>query len=178
MADVTVLASADVPARRLCDVRALLGAAFAGAFSADDWEHCLGGWHVLVVSPEGTLLSHAAVVPRVLEIAGKPVDAGYVEGVATAPVLQGRGFGTAAMRAVGDLLAARFEMGALSTSRPGFYERLGWQRWQGPSFVRRGAQLVRTPDEDDGIMVLRHDATLPVELTDPIACHERSGDDW
>ncbi|MFL6139323.1 MAG: GNAT family N-acetyltransferase [Frankiaceae bacterium] len=177
MPGVKVLRSAEVPARRLAQVRALLDAAFGDGFSAEDWEHCLGGWHVLRCAGD-VVVAHAAVVPRVLEIGARPVDAGYVEGVATLPGRQGHGLGTSVMRAAGELVTASFELGALSTSRHGFYARLGWLRWRGPTYVRRGTELVRTADEDDGIMVLRHASSPPIELTEPIACTERSGDDW
>ncbi len=69
-------------------------------------------------------------------------------------------------------------MGALSTSKQRFYERLGWERWLGPTFVRRGGGVVRTPDEDDGIMVLRFGASREVDRTAAISCEARSGDDW
>ena len=82
------------------------------------------------------------------------------------------------MRHVGRLLEAEFELGALSTTRHGFYERLGWQRWRGPTFVRHGAVTVRTEDEDDGIMVLLYGTTASLDLALPISCETRSGDDW
>jgi len=66
----------------------------------------------------------------------------------------------------------------LSTGRHEFYQRLGWERWLGPTFVRRGEALVRTPDEDDGIMVLRFGRSRDTDLTAPIACEAREGDDW
>jgi aminoglycoside 2'-N-acetyltransferase I len=71
-----------------------------------------------------------------------------------------------------------FEVGVLSTSRRSFYSRLGWEPWQGPSFVRYADGLVRTPDEDDGLMVLRVSATPALDPTWPITCDARSGDDW
>ncbi len=73
---------------------------------------------------------------------------------------------------------AEFEFGALSTGRHGFYERLGWERWHGPTFVRHGPELVRTEDEDDGVMVLRFDRSLAVDLSGSISCEARTGDDW
>ena len=80
------------------------------------------------------------------------------------------------MRAAGDIVHAEYELGALSTGAHEFYERLGWTRWQGPTFVRRGERTVRTPDEDDGVMVLVTD--LDVDLTSSITCEEHAGDDW
>ncbi len=45
------------------------------SFSSDDWDHTLGGWHV-VLTEEGVVLAHAAVVPRLLVVAGRPYRTG------------------------------------------------------------------------------------------------------
>ena len=80
------------------EIRALLDAAFAGDFSDDDWAHSLGGTHALVET-DGAVVAHASVVPRVLELGTQRVRAGYVEAVAVLPARQGKGLGTAVMRA-------------------------------------------------------------------------------
>ena len=159
------------------EARPLLDEAFGGRFADTDWEHALGGWHVLVTDG-GTLVAHAAVVPRDLHVDGRPVDAGFVEAVATTPARQGEGLGTLALREVDRLLRRHHQLGALSTGAHGFYERLGWERWLGPTFVRTGEGAVRTPDEDDGIMVLRFGSTATVDLGAPLTCEARAGDDW
>jgi aminoglycoside 2'-N-acetyltransferase I len=159
-------------------VRTLVERAFGDDFGEDDWSHCLGGWHV-VVRVDGAPVAHAAIVPRTLTVSGRPLRAGYVEGVATEPSLQGRGHGSAVMREAAALLRERFELGALSTSRHAFYERLGWERWRGPAYVSNGVDAHRTPDEDDGIMVLRYgSAAAALDLAGPICCEGRPGDDW
>jgi aminoglycoside 2'-N-acetyltransferase I len=158
-------------------LRRLLDDAFDGDFSHDDWEHALGGWHAIVSEGE-RLLSHAAVVPRTLEIDGRPLNSGYVEGVATAPDRRGEGLGSLAMSELMDELRPRFALGALSTDRQRFYQRLGWERWQGPTFVRDGVALRRTPEEDDGIMVLRFGSHCDLDLYAAITCEARTGDDW
>ena len=124
------------------------------------------------------LVSHAAVVPRTIRVGDDAFLAGYVEGVATRPDRQREGLGAAVMAEARDRAPSRFELGVLSTSSHDFYERLGWERWQGPTFVRTGEQLVRTEDEDDGIMVLRFGPSQEIDLTAPISCESRSGDDW
>jgi aminoglycoside 2'-N-acetyltransferase I len=161
----------------LVEVRALMDAAFHGEFGDDDWHHALGGTHVIVCE-HGAVVSHAAVVPRRIDVGGRPWHTGYVEAVATAPDHQRRGFGAVAMREVATILLRDFELGALSTGRHSFYERLGWERWRGPTFVRDGAATTRTEDEDDGVMVLRFGASEQVDLTAPITCEARPGDDW
>jgi aminoglycoside 2'-N-acetyltransferase I len=147
-------------------------------FTDDDWSHALGGWHAVIGSGEG-VVAHAAVVPRAIVVGGREYRAGYVEAVAVQPDLQGTGLGTGVMAAIDDLIRTQFQLGVLSTGEWHFYERLGWERWRGPAFVRmRDGQLVRAADEDDGVMVLRCAATADIDPTAPIACDERSGDSW
>lgn len=173
--DLIELRSEELTATRVDQVRSLLAAAFGGDFDDHDWQHALGGVHFLLL--EGTEpIAHAALVERRLEIGERAIRTGYVEAVATAPPHQGLGHGTAVMRRVTELIRAGYRLGALSTSEHAFYERLGWERWQGPTYVRTAGGLVRTPDEDEGVMVLRVDGVLEAAL--PIVCRERAGDDW
>jgi aminoglycoside 2'-N-acetyltransferase I len=174
---IDVRPTSAAPDALLEELHGLLEMAFHGGFDEHDWRHVLGGWHAIAFS-DGVAVAHAAVVSRTLEIGGHGYRCGYVEGVATAPDRQGRGLGSAVMQALVTVLHETFEIGALSTSRPTFYERLGWERWQGPSYVRTAAGLVRTAEEDDGIMVLRFGPSRGIELTAPIACEQREGDDW
>lgn len=168
-----VLRTDELSEDRLARIRALLLDAFDGDFSDHDWAHALGGWHVLIGDE-----AHAAVVERTIDIGRYALRAGYVESVATAPASQRHGLGSSVMRRVGDLLRERFDFGVLSTNRHRFYERLGWERWQGPTYVRHGDAVVRTADEDAGIMVLRYGATATLDLTQTITCDSRPGDDW
>jgi aminoglycoside 2'-N-acetyltransferase I len=158
-------------------VRSLMDRAFDGDFSDDDWEHSIGGWHVVALEG-GAIVAHAALVSRPIEADGRMFDTGYVEAVATEPSRQGRGLGTAVMEVVGELVVTRYELGALSTGEHHFYERLGWERWRGPTFVRHGDQLIRTEGEDDGIMVLRVGRSIDIDLGSAISCGRRRGDDW
>ncbi|HET6949127.1 MAG TPA: GNAT family N-acetyltransferase [Acidimicrobiales bacterium] len=176
MPQIRIVRTDDLSAAELDDVRALLVAGFDGNFSDDDWQHALGGWHV--IATDGAPLAHAALVARTLEVGGRRLRAGYVEGVTTLAPWRHQGLGTAVMRPVGTLLAAEFELGALSTGSHAFYGRLGWERWQGPTYVRRGDDLVRTAEEDDGIMVLRYRGTARLGLDQPITCEDRPGDPW
>ena len=177
MATVRLLTAADATDDLLAEVRRLLVKAFAGDFSDEDWGHTVGGWHV-VVSDGGVVVAHAAVVPRVLHVDGAPVRAGYVEGVATAAGRRREGLGSRAMVAAGAVVRRSFELGALSTACHAFYQRLGWERWEGPTFVRRGDEEIRTEDEDDGIMVLRFGPSAGLDLRSAMACEGRAGDDW
>ena len=161
-------------------IRALMDIAFGTgdeAFNDHDWAHALGGLH-FVLDLDGQIVSHASVVERTLEIGGHPLRTGYVEAVATAPGLQGRGHGSVVMEAGTAHIHATFELGALGTGRHAFYQRLGWQTWLGPAFVRGPKGDQRTPDDEGYILVLRTPSSPPFELTEPISCDWRLGDVW
>jgi aminoglycoside 2'-N-acetyltransferase I len=174
-----------LPTRRLTEqelgeIRALMARAFGtgeDAFAQEDWEHALGGTH-FVVEVDGQIVSHASVVPRTIEIDGRPLRTGYVEAVATLPGRQGEGHGSVVMAAATEHIRKRYELGALGTGRHSFYERLGWETWQGPASVLAPTGRRRTPDEEGYILVLRTPGSPPLELTGSIACDWRSGDVW
>lgn len=161
----------------IAQMRQLFFRAFDSDFTEEDWEHVLGGWHVVVAAGDG-LIAHAAVVPRVIDVGKQRFRAGYVEGVATDPARRGEGLGTRIMNEVAVLLHEAFELGVLSTGIPGFYERLGWQSWRGPTYVRHDAGLLRTEAEDGGVMVLPYGPSRGIDLTTRISCRSRTGDDW
>jgi aminoglycoside 2'-N-acetyltransferase I len=117
VSDVCVFTTAELGHERQAAVRVLMNEAFDGDFSDEDWEHALGGWHVLVTADDGALLAHASVVPRRLLVADRLFRSGYVEAVGTAPSRQGTGVGSLAMEAIGELLRRHFELGALGTGR-------------------------------------------------------------
>ncbi len=171
----------DLDASEVDRIRALLWAAFPPGeegFTEHDWEHSLGGLHVLLETADRRIIAHAAVVDRQLHVGGRPLRTGYVEAVATDPRLQGRGYGSAVMREIGRAILDEYALGALGTGRHRFYERLCWQAWRGPSFVRLPEGPRRTPDEDGDILVLITPRTPPIDLTDPISCEWRPGDVW
>ena len=153
------------------------GLLVAGHRSGDDhdFEHCRGGTH-LRVRHDDLLVAHAAVVPRRLRVGDAMLRCGYVEAVAVRPSHQGLGLGRAVMDAAGEVLHRGFVVGALSTGSPAFYERCGWRRWRGPTYVVDDGEWRRTPDEDDGVLVLEVAAVL--DLTAPIAVEWRAGDSW
>jgi aminoglycoside 2'-N-acetyltransferase I len=173
----TELTDADVAA-----LRQLMTDAFAGdehgGFTEDDWQHALGGMHFLLEA-DGRIVTHAAVVERWLHVGERPLRTGYVEAVATDPPHQGKGHGSEVMRAVGAYLEeAGFDFAVLGTGSQPFYERLGWQVWRGPSFVRVDGREEPTPDEDGYIMFLATAVSPPLDPTAPISCEWRPGDVW
>jgi aminoglycoside 2'-N-acetyltransferase I len=163
--------------RELAALRAFLNEAFDDDFPDEDWDHCLGGVHV-VLRDGDSFISHAAVVERQLVADDRPLHTGYVEGVATRSQSQGQGHGSRVMNAVGQIISGGFEMGALGTGRIHFYARLGWELWQGPTSVSAPTGPQRTPEEDGSVMVLRTEATRDLDLTTELMCDPRAGEVW
>lgn len=182
-ARVRLVRSDELTVDETAEIRALLAAAFDRddpdeQFSEDDWQHALGGIHAVVESGD-SIVSHASVVDRELHVDGRALRAGYVEAVATLPPEGGRGFGTLAMAAMNDVIRRDHELGALGTGAHGFYERLGWERWLGPTSVRIDGRDHRTPDDDGYILVLRTPRSpVNLDVTAPISCDWRRGDVW
>ncbi len=177
-----LVASDELTAAEVARLRELMRDAFAGdehgGFTQEDWQHALGGTHFLLESAT-EILCHAAVVTRELHVDGVALVTAYVEAVATDPSVQGQGLGTQVMRAVGDFIdAGDWQLAALGTGSQGFYERLGWRIWRGPSFVRTESGDVATPDEDGYIMVRLTPRSPAVRWNAPISCEWRPGDVW
>jgi aminoglycoside 2'-N-acetyltransferase I len=167
------------------EIRTLLDAAFDGDFTAADWEHATGGTHVWVTS-EGVgalatseaLVSHGSLVERTLVCSGEKLTVGHVEAVATTASHRRQGHGTLVLHRLGQLIHAGYRLGALSTGTPAFYETHGWERWRGPTFVDSPTGRVRTPHDDDGIMILRTPRSPRLDLDGEIVCDGRTGDVW
>lgn len=175
------LSTGELTSAEASATRALMDIAFGDdeeeRFTDEDWAHGLGGVHV-VLDIDGVIAAHAAVVERAIHVAGRPVRTGYVESVATAPERQGIGLGTLVMEAAGAIIRDRFELGVLGTGSHHFYERLGWETWRGPAFVRMPDGDRRTPDEEGYLLILRTPATPPIDLAASISCESRPGDVW
>lgn len=160
-------------------VRGLLDAAWEREpddFTDEDWEHAVGGRHFLL-EDGGSLVAHASVVERALHTGGHELATGYVEAVATHPAHRRRGHGSAIVREVVAYIDRTFRMGALSGD-PAFYAPRGWSVWEGPTFVRTDAGLVRTAEEDGSVLVRRTPSTPELDLTAPISCDWRPGEVW
>lgn len=182
-AQVVHTADLDAPARRAA--RALCDAAFAGGpdgdFDDDDWDHCLGGLHVLV-HDGADLVGHAAVVQRRVLLEGRALRTGYVEAVAVASTHRRRGVGGALMTEVERVVRAAYDLGALGASADGaaLYGPRGWTVWRGPTSALTPGGTRRTPGDDGAVMVLAGEALLGAGL-DPEAdlmCDWRDGDLW
>jgi aminoglycoside 2'-N-acetyltransferase I len=124
------------------------------------------------------VISHASMVERTLVYVGQPLQVGYVEAVATVAAHRHKGYGSMVMRRVSELIVERYALGALSTGTHALYERLGWQRWRGPTFVDGPRGRERTADEDGGIMVFRTPRSPHLDLDGAIVCDWRTGAVW
>jgi aminoglycoside 2'-N-acetyltransferase I len=174
------VATPDLSSTDISELRSLLWAAFPvgeEGFTEDDWLHALGGVH-FVLDIDDEIVAHASVVERDLHIGETPVRTGYVEAVAVNPAHQGQGLGTRVMREVNEHIRSAYELGALGTGSHRFYERLGWQTWRGPTFVRTDDGTTRSEDEDGYILVLETPTSPPLDFDAPISCDWRAGDSW
>jgi aminoglycoside 2'-N-acetyltransferase I len=160
-------------------MRALFDAAWPNeAYTDHDWNNLTGGLH-FVLELDGRLASHATVVERELWTGSHRLRTGYVEAVATWPELQRRGLATRAMRAANGHIEDAYELGGLDSGSQGFYERLGWERWRGPTSVRTADGDRSTPEEDGYVMILRTPRTPgDLDLDAAISCEWREGDVW
>ena len=172
MTAIRVVHTADLTPRERVALRTLLDEAFDGEFGDDDWDHLLGGLHVVV---DGE--AHASVVQRQLLHDGRPLRAAYVEGVVVRAASRGRGLGRLVMAEVHRIVDAAYDLGALSSTDDGlgFYPALGWLPWRGSSGVLTPDGVAPTPDED---LLVRPVAGVPLDLDGDLVCEPRGGDPW
>lgn len=124
--------TSELDSATLIEIRALLDAAYEGDFADEDWEHALGGVHVLL-REGGELVGHASVVQRRLTHRGVGIRTGYVEAVAVCADRRRRGHGGALMAAAEEIVRRAYDLGALSAADDArrLYERRGWTPWLG-----------------------------------------------
>lgn len=178
MIDYWIGHTAEASPLLLGEARWLLEIVFDGDFGDDDWEHSLGGVHV--VARDGTaVVGHAAVVQRRLLTGGRALRTGYVEGVGVHPDVQRRGIGGVMMAAVERIIGAAYDLGALGASDEGMalYTGRGWQPWKGTLSALTPAGVVATPDEEGAVLVLTGDP-LGLDLGAELTCDWRDGDVW
>jgi aminoglycoside 2'-N-acetyltransferase I len=150
---------------------------FEGDITDHDWEHALGGVHAVVW--DGTeMVGHASVVQRRLLHGGRPLRAGYVEGVGVRVDQRRRGHGTAMMEALERVIRGAYDLGALGAAdeATGFYAALGWKLWRGPTSALTPTGVERTTEEDGCIYVLP--VAVPLDLLGELTCDWRDGDLW
>ncbi len=176
MTELRVAHTADLEPTLLAAARALLDDVFAGEMTDEDWDHALGGMHVLVWDG-GELIGHAAVVQRQLLHGGRALRTGYVEGVGVRADRRGEGHGAVLMETVERVIRGGYELGGLGSTDEAedFYAARGWRRWEGALSALTPDGIVPTADED-GIFVLP--LAVRLELAGELTCDWRAGDVW
>lgn len=179
MTSIRVVPSAALSPAEWSELTDLCVAAFDEPWG-DYWESIGPGVHVIAEDETGRIVAHAAIMDRLLYPGDALLRAGYVEAVAVLPTFQRQGHGTEVMEVIDRMIDEGYELGALGTGSHAFYTRLGWVIWQGPTWIReRDGGLLRSPDEDGGIMVRRTPATpVDLDLSGPIAVDWRPGEVW
>jgi aminoglycoside 2'-N-acetyltransferase I len=160
---------------------ALCEAGFGKPF-ARAWQRVGPGLHV-VADSGGVAVAHALIVDRRLYLgheADMAIDVGYVEHVATRPGFERLGHATAVMERVAAIIRDEYALGGLATRDNGFYERLGWETWRGPTGLRMpDGERVRTDEQDGEVMVLRTQRSpADLSLDAPIFVDWRPEDPW
>ena len=158
-------------------IRTLLDGAFEGRFTDALWGQALGGVHFFV-EEGGVPISHASVVPRLLAVRDREINTGYVEAVGTRHRDRGKGLARSVLAAAQRHIEDSYELGALHSVLPTFYEHLGWESWRGPTFVRTDPGLRRTRTDDGCIHIWRVGAVPTLDIDDPISCEWRPGFVW
>ncbi|MFF4762517.1 GNAT family N-acetyltransferase [Streptomyces sp. NPDC001292] len=146
--------TADLTPAELRSIRGLLDDAFDGDFSDDDWDHTLGGLHVLAHDERG-LAGHGAVVMRRVRYRGRWVRVGYVEGVAVRRDVRRAGIGGRVIAVLERVIARAYAFGALSATDDGarLYETRGWRLWGGRICALGPEGLVRLREEEGAVYV-------------------------
>lgn len=176
MTEIRVAHTAELGADELNAARALLDAVFED-MTDDDWDHALGGVHVMVW--EGAeLIGHASLVQRRLLHGGRALRAGYVEGVGVRAHRRRRGHGSAMMEALEMVARRAYDVAALGATDEAalFYASRGWRLWSGPSSAVTPTGIQRTEEDDGCIYVLPLSA--PLDLSGELTCDWRDGDVW
>ncbi|GAA3905200.1 GNAT family N-acetyltransferase [Streptomyces lacrimifluminis] len=168
--------TADLTRAELAAARDLLGAAFDGGFSGEDWEHALGGIHALVHDATG-LLAHGSVVMRRALHRGRWLRVGYVEAVAVRADARRRGLGGEVMGALERFVDGGYDVGALSASVDGaaLYEARGWQLWPGRISALGTDGVIHLPEEEGSVFV-RRAAAGSLDPADGLVFDWRDGD--
>jgi GNAT superfamily N-acetyltransferase len=137
----------------------------------------------------GVIVAHALWVNRSFRVnGGAPLMTAYIEYVATEPARQGQGLASQLLRFSLDYIQSidvlhaelrqdlRYELAALAPEDSQFYERLGWELWQGDLSIRQDDQWIQTPEED--VMIYRLLTTPTISITDDLSAEWRERELW
>ncbi|WP_329378919.1 GNAT family N-acetyltransferase [Streptomyces sp. NBC_01351] len=170
--------TSELTGEEIAEIRELLDAAFGGDFAEEDFEHALGGMHVLVRAEGGVLVAHGSVVQRRVVHRGRALRAGYVEAVAVRGGYRRQGFGGRVMAALEGIVDRAYVLGALSASEDGaaLYEVRGWAVWGGQVGVLGPGGPERLPDEEGSTYVWTPPGGVRLDPTGRLDFDWRDGD--
>ncbi|MFF1769395.1 GNAT family N-acetyltransferase [Streptomyces sp. NPDC058249] len=168
--------TADLTPAELRAARTLLDDAFDGGFSDEDWDHGLGGIHVLVHDERG-LAAHGSVIQRRVLHRGRSLRVGYVEAVGVRADARRTGLGGRVMAELERIVEGAYPLGALSASEEGaaLYAARGWQLWPGRICALGPDGIVRLPEEE-GTTYLRPASAGPLDPAHDLVFDWRDGD--
>ncbi len=127
---------------------------------------------------DSMLVSHALWVTRWLQIEeNPPMRTAYVEAVATEPQFQRKGYASAIMERIIQEVQNDYDLGALSPTSAAYYQRLGWELWQGPLSIRTDKGLEQSPDHEE-VMIYRLPQTPELDIETPLSAEWREGELW
>jgi aminoglycoside 2'-N-acetyltransferase I len=160
-------------------IRDLLDDAFEGRFDDHDWDHALGGQHILI-TVDGTLIAHGSVIQRRFLHQNRSLRCGYVEAVAVHRTHRRRGVGSAVMTEAERIIDHGYGLGALSASGAalGFYRARGWRPWPGGTAVLTASGVTRTENDDDSTLIRPIPGGAPLADKAPMICDWRAGEVW
>jgi len=167
-------------------VRRFLVEVFDDEFSEQDWEHSLGGIHVIAFDGDD-VVGHASVVQRQMIVGGRTLRIGYVEGVGVRADRQRAGIGGQMMSVLEGIIERAFDFGALSASDAAvpMYAGRGWTVWRGPLSALTPDGVVPTPEEEGGVYVWnQRDQDIDggidggIDVAAELSCDWRAGDLW
>ena len=175
--EIRVAHTADLDGATRSAARAMLFEVFDD-MTEHGWDHSLGGMHA-IATIGGEVVGHAAVIQRRIGYQGRPLRAGYVEGVGVRADMRRLGIGAALMAPLEGIIRAAYDVGALGATdkAASFYRHRGWLPWSGRSYGLTLEGLVRTPEDDGGIYVLPVRDT-PLELTADLIADWRDDSAW
>ncbi|MFF7732353.1 MULTISPECIES: GNAT family N-acetyltransferase [unclassified Streptomyces] len=157
------------------ELRAMLQESFP-RYSQTSWEHCLGGLHYLL-RYRGELVCHGALVQRYFRQGTRELNGVYGESMATIPKLRHRGLGSVVVAMATAEIRLHYDIGVFAASKYAFYERQGWQKWRGPTFVDDGP-VTRPKAPDRGAVMFRLPANSTIDPDADLTTDMRSGDIW
>ena len=132
--------------------------------------------HVLGYS-NNLLVCHALWVTRYLQVGTNPImRTAYVEAVATEARYRQRGFAAAVMKCLVNEVQD-YDLAALSPFCVEYYQRLGWDLWRGPLFIRTKGKRISSP-HDEEVMIFRLPKTPVLDLNDSLSAEWREGELW